>query len=108
MNVRRFSKLTGSAFLVALALTGCRAEEQGRLIDYEPGVYKGKADTQLTDAQRRELRQRSAYQGAGVASGGGGPLSAKSRDIRKPSGASVDERRLRNRALMQAGSSVRL
>ena len=107
MNVRKFSKLSGLAILGMLVLAGCRAEEQGRLINYEPGVYKGKPDTQLTEAQRKELRQRSLHQGAGVASGGGA-APAKSRDVRKPSGSSIDQRKLRNRAKLQGGSSVRL
>jgi len=107
MNVRKISKLTGLAILGVLVLAGCRAEEQGRLINYEPGVYKGKPDTELTEVQRRVLRQRSLHQGAGVASGGGA-VPTKSRDVRKPSGSSIDQGKLRNRVKMQGGSSVRL
>jgi len=107
MNVRKISKLTGLAILGVLVLAGCRAEEQGRLINYEPGVYKGKPDTELTEVQRRILRQRSLYQGAGVASGGGA-VPTKSRDVRQPSGSAIDQKKLRNRTKMQGGSSVRL
>jgi len=107
MNVRRIFKLSGVVALAVVVLGGCRAEEQGRLINYEPGVYKGKPDDQLNDQQVRALRQRSAYQGSSVAlSGGGSP--AKSRDVRKPSSSPVDLGKLNNRTRMQAGSSTRL
>ncbi len=107
MNVRRFSKLTVLGGLAVLVLAGCRAEEQGRVTSYEPGVYKGKPDTQLTEAQRRLLRQRSVHQGAGIATGGGGGAPAKSRDVRKPSGSSIDLGKLKSRARMQGGSTAR-
>ena len=72
-------------FLVALwviLFAGCRAEEQGRVIRYEPGVYKGKSFTQLSKSQRKQLRKRTAYQGTGMASVIGG--SSKN-NVRKPS-----------------------
>ncbi len=106
MNVRRFSKLTALVSLAVLLLAGCRAEEQGRLTNYEPGVYKGKADTQLTELQRRSLRQRSVYQGAGNTTGGGEGAPAESRDVRTPSGSSIDLGKLRSRARMQGGSTA--
>jgi len=107
MNVRGFSKLSGLAVLAVFILAGCRAEEQGRLTSYEPGVYKGKPDTELTETQRRILRQRSAHQGGSIASiGGGSP--AELLGVRKPSGSSIDQKQLKNRVRMQGGSSVRL
>ncbi len=49
------------AMTIALALTlsGCRADEQGRAVSLEKGAYQGQKDTPLTDEQRRELRERS-------------------------------------------------
>ena len=105
MIVRRYTKLIGLVGVAILVLGGCRAEEQGRLTSYEPGVYKGKPDTQLSEAQLRVLRQRSVYQGSSVAAGGGG-TPPKRRDVRKPSASSIDLSKLRNRARLQSGSGT--
>lgn len=69
----------------AVVLAGCRAEEQGRITQYQPGVYLGKKDTNLSMNQVRNLRRRSAYQGDAVYrhAGGGG---ARKSDVRRPSG----------------------
>ena len=107
MHIQRTSKLSAMVALAVLALGGCRAEEQGRLINYQPGVYKGKPDTQLTEKQRRTLRQRTVFQGSGIA-GGGGAVPAKLRDVRKPAGGVLDLKTLRKRSKKQAGSSTRL
>ena len=66
------------AVLVAgLALAGCRAEEQGRPLQYHQGVYQGKQDTQLSEAQVHALRGRIGDQiGASGFSGGGGTRSS--------------------------------
>jgi hypothetical protein len=48
---------------LVLALAGCDEAEQGRVLRYEKGTYLGQADTELTDAQREELRARTALQG---------------------------------------------
>ena len=50
----------GLAALVVLA--GCREEEQGRIIGYEPGVYQGKADTPLSAETLDTLRSRASLQ----------------------------------------------
>jgi hypothetical protein len=42
-----------------LALAGCREEEQGRRLGFEPGVYKGEKLPALTDNQLRALQDRS-------------------------------------------------
>lgn len=44
---------------VALAVAGCREEEQGRPLSFEPGVYKGEKTQPLTDDQLRALQDRS-------------------------------------------------
>jgi len=104
MNVHKVVKLTGAVALAVLALAGCRAEEQGRLLEYKPGVYLGKPDTQLSEAQLRTLRHRSLLQGSTVSDGGGS--SSTSRNVRKPSDPPVNEKELRDRVRMQAGSTT--
>ncbi|HAE00088.1 MAG TPA: hypothetical protein DCL95_02445 [Rhodospirillaceae bacterium] len=57
----------GRVLLVACAailigLTGCRESEQDRIIDFDPGVYKGKEDTPLSQETLDELRRRAAIQ----------------------------------------------
>lgn len=57
----------GRVLLVACAailigLTGCRESEQDRIIDFDPGVYKGKEDTPLSQETLDELRSRAAIQ----------------------------------------------
>ena len=54
--------LTLAAVLGSGHLAGCREEEQGRIRQFEPGVYQGQADTDLDDAQVEELRQRARRQ----------------------------------------------
>ncbi len=50
---------TAIAIALALALSGCRADEQGRQISLDKGSYQGKKDTPLTGEQRHELRERT-------------------------------------------------
>lgn len=47
---------------VALGLQGCRKEEQGRVILHQKGVYAGKPDQKLSEAQINALRFRAARQ----------------------------------------------
>jgi hypothetical protein len=63
MNKRRFFTVFGALLGCALALVACRAEEQGRITRYKPGVYLGKKDTPLGEAQREALSQRATPQG---------------------------------------------
>lgn len=42
-----------------LVLAGCRPEEQGRPLSFEPGVYKGEKLQPLSDDQLRALQDRS-------------------------------------------------
>lgn len=95
ITAKNFSVL-GVVATVALLLAGCRAEEQGRVLNYEAGVYKGKQDTQLTASQRRSLRNRLGYQaGVGDDGGGGGGKA----DVRPP----IDSKGLRQRGELQKG-----
>ena len=54
-----FAALTAAG----LFLSACNEEEQGRKLDFKPGVYQGNTDTQLTQDQRDALRMRSRMQG---------------------------------------------
>ncbi len=42
-----------------LALAGCREDEQGRPLTFEPGVYKGEKSQPLTQDQLRALQDRA-------------------------------------------------
>ena len=86
IRLRIFTAFGAVALSVAL-LAGCRAEEQGRITQYQPGVYLGKKDTQLSQAQVRALNLRSAKQGSAVYRSGGGGVVRKS-DVRKLSPSS--------------------
>ena len=102
MKAHKSCLLFGAICAAVLVLAGCRAEEQGRITNYQPGVYLGKLDNKLTDGQRRQLRQRSVYQGSGIAGGGGGS-SAGSRDVRTPVASAIDLSQLMIRARNQGG-----
>lgn len=63
MISRNLLRIFGVVAVAALALAACRAEEQGRITRYKPGVYLGQKDTQLTQAQEEQLRERTLGQG---------------------------------------------
>jgi hypothetical protein len=79
----------------ALVMTACDSGEQGRPLNYEKGVYKGKPHTPLSEETLRALRARAAYQGglATVSSGGFTVLdeSSEGSDVRPP-GTPLDGR----------------
>jgi hypothetical protein len=72
MNSRNLLKIFGVVAMAALALAACRAEEQGRLTRYKPGVYLGQKDAQLSKTQEEQLRERAAQQGGTTLTAGGG------------------------------------
>jgi len=84
MTITRIFTVFGAIAVSAVVLAGCRAEEQGRITQYKPGVYLGKKDTELSQAQVRQLRLRSVRQGDAVFRNIGGGAVRKS-DVRKPS-----------------------
>ena len=98
MTVRKFLAATTVVCLGVIALAGCRSEEQGRIMKYEPGVYKGQPDQKLSEDQTRVLRQRTIMQGGSLdaPTGGGG-----TRDVRKPE---IDSGALNQRTQNQKGS----
>lgn len=58
-------RFLGIGFLVlalAVTLTACRKEEQGRKLQYEKGTYLGQADTPLSAEEKSELRLRATSQ----------------------------------------------
>jgi len=81
----KYGKAATLAILIAgVSLLGaCREEEQDRFMIYEPGVYKGQKDQQLSDAQATSVRNRTAMQiGASVGSGPVGMVTTG--DVRPP------------------------
>ncbi|NQW08261.1 MAG: hypothetical protein HQ481_00060 [Alphaproteobacteria bacterium] len=48
--------------IAAIALVGCRTEEQGRPVAYDKGVYQGQPDTALPEARLNDLRDRARRQ----------------------------------------------
>jgi len=62
MDKKNIFPIAGCAMIVALALAACNEEQRGRPTKIEPGMYQGKMDTQLSDAQREALRQRGRAQ----------------------------------------------
>jgi len=63
----------GLVAVSAVVLGACRAEEQGRITEFKPGVYLGKMDTKLSLDQVHQLGRRANMQGSAVfLSGGGG------------------------------------
>ena len=50
------------AAVIALTLGGCRESEQGRVLWYEKGTYKGPAQTGLDAKTSEALRSRAANQ----------------------------------------------
>lgn len=47
---------------MAIGLGACREEEQDRPLTFEPGVYGGAPDQELTDDARQTLDQRHDIQ----------------------------------------------
>ena len=61
-NRKRWVYLASCLLAGGLALTGCRSEEQNRIIRFEKGTYLGKPDQKLNDEQINELRFRARNQ----------------------------------------------
>ena len=50
-----------SIFLTSLVLSSCQ-EEQGRILNYQKGVYLGKKDDDLTKEQVNKLKMHTSRQ----------------------------------------------
>lgn len=89
---RRIVRVGGIAALVAIALVGCRQSEQGRVLWYQQGTFKGaQLSTPLSQADLANLRERTQRQAGdtigssseGVSGmAGGNPLTGT--DVRLP------------------------
>ncbi len=85
MAFLKTATVVGLAAAVALTLGACREEESSRRAMYEPGVYKGKADTEISAQAKRSLKTRIRHQrtlGSGM--GGGGAPGSAPPDVRPP------------------------
>jgi hypothetical protein len=100
----RFLKILGVVCFSLVVLAGCRPEEQGRPLNYEPGVYPGKLPgSSLSEEDLAQLRQRSILQGGQQADiGGGGPTRGS--DVRQPAEASDAIKALQDRGKYQGGN----
>ena len=105
MWVREIFKTLVILGSVSAVLLGCRAEERDRFVYYEPGKYKGQPDSVLSQEQRKILRQRTIYQGTGMASGGG-MLASPGKSVRKPSNRNDNLQKLKNRVRVQMGTGT--
>ena len=90
MALLRTATVMGLAAAVALTLGACREDESDRQVMFEPGVYKGKADTPISAAAKRSLMTRIQRQNAlagGLSGGAGGAPGSSAPNVRPPSGA---------------------
>ena len=87
MKPVRLAVLLGSALALAASLSACREEEQGRILNYQKGVYLGKPDTGISEQARRaiwgRIRNQTETVAAGAAGGRGGVWTA---NVRPPAG----------------------
>ncbi len=103
---KRILKTLGVVSFALVVLAGCRQEEQGRPLHYEPGVYPGgKPTSSLGEGDLAQLRQRAVEQGGipvgGVASGGG-PTRGSS--VRPPVVDTEADKQLQDRNKLQSGN----
>ena len=84
MSKSRVAIVIGCAAVVALSLSACREDEQGRVLLYQKGVYLGKADTEPSVEALRAARSRMRYLGRPSGLGGGGVVSGRAPDVRPP------------------------
>lgn len=105
---KKFLKIFGVLCFSLVVLAGCRPEEQGRPLNYEAGVYPGKAPTSsISQDDLAELRQRSLLQGGIPAGGsgsgsGGGPTTGT--NVRPPVNETDANKVLQERGKLQSGN----
>jgi hypothetical protein len=58
----RTAALLGLLAALALTLQACREDEQGRILRFEPGTYRGEPDQALPQARIAELEERAHRQ----------------------------------------------
>jgi hypothetical protein len=87
-----------------MALAGCRAEEQGRILFYDKGTYLGPKEPPLSAEKLKELRKRTSEQvGPAVPVHAPGARAPGGPGVRPPTSAAIDVEALRARASAQAG-----
>ncbi len=103
---KRLLKTFGVLCFSLVVLAGCRPEEQGRPLKYEPGVYPGKAPmSSISEGELADLRQRSLLQGGipvGGSGGGGGPTTGG--NVRPPVIETDADKALQERGKLQSGN----
>jgi len=103
-SLRSGVALAGLMLAAGLVLAGCRAEEQGRPLMYKPGTYLGKPDTQLSEAQKRNLSLRAQRQSGSVGLSGGA-MPSRTADVSRPRGSDTLNWDALNNRLRQQGTS---
>ena len=82
----------GLIAVVAVSLGACREEEQGRLLSFQPGVFRGEnPDQAMSKGLLADLRARAAYQAGTTAPVGG----AHNNGISSIDPAQIEKLRLR-------------
>ena len=100
MKARNSIRVAGALTIAGLMLTGCLDDKKDRITNFEPGVYKGKMDTSLSDAQERALQSRARLQSGSVSpAGGGGGGKRAGANVRPPT--AIDLPALNNRVRNQ-------
>ncbi|MBO6521434.1 MAG: hypothetical protein JJ900_10980 [Rhodospirillales bacterium] len=103
---KRFLKTFGVVCFALVMLAGCRPEEQGRVLNHEPGTYPVQKPTSpLGEDELAQLRQRATMQGgvpAGGSLSGGGTTTGD--DVRPPRVESEADRQLQERGKLQGGN----
>ena len=94
MNAVGTRVAVGALLGVAVVVAACNPTEQGRVLDYQKGVYLGKKEAPLSEATLKTLRARTAHQ-AGVVGSTVGSSSVR------PPDAKLDIDALRRRNLDQ-------
>ncbi len=85
------------SLMAVVLLSGCRSEEQGRVIMYEPGVYKGMKHNELSADEVQALRSRAANQaGANSPASGGAAKTGRA--------SAIDAGALSQRTASQGGA----
>jgi len=83
----------------AVLLSACRAEEQGRIVQFKEGVYLGKVEASIDKKTLRALRTRAVRQ-AGIDTIAKLPRAS---DVRPPGVSGQELEQLRKRAMGQKG-----
>lgn len=105
MFTPKFIKTTGVVCFALIALAACRAEEQNRVLKFEPGVMKqANPSDDLSKDELAELRQRSILQKGIIIGHTAGGTSTAGTDVRPPSPNNVNKKLLERGKLQGSGN----